>query len=263
MRFHFLSVELGLKAAQFITSSEDPSTAFRLLTGHFPLLAKSLAKWTPAAGAESSQKLMERLALYHRRYQLLPQVELVAVNGILVEAAAFSLAGLRAFASRYASIYASTLGKEKVSFEEAEALLQSGLSEETPIYDFRSNAVTWLCDLESDARYADEPKALTSILRYTKTGFYPIARNLVNLVLFVEPGEGRAGQLVKVLKKKWIEEGAPIRFGLVLANGDEKDDLRVFIRSFYGVLSKHGRDNAIEFLEKVYIMLMFISHVLV
>lgn len=244
-------VELGLKAAQFITSSADPSLAFQELTANLPLLARSLAKWSPSSTSESAQKLMERLSIYHRRYQLLPQVELLAVNGIMVEAAGFSLPGLQAFAGRYASLYGATLGKEGVGFEQAETLLRSAITEETPVYDTRSPAVVWLCDLEGDKQYADEPKTLNAILRYTKSGFYGIARNLVNVVLFVEPGTGEAGRMLAGVEKRWIGEGAPMRFGLVLANGEEKDGARVFIRAFYGILEKHGRSNALQFIKQV------------
>lgn len=243
-------LDLGVQATKLIVDSYEPLSAFKSIVSNLPLLASSISK-SPAP----SRQFIEQIAQIQRRYHLFPQMELLAVNGIMIESAGFSLPGLQAFAARYSTIYNGV--KEFFDYEQAEKLLRSAIVKHTPTFDTRSSAVIWLNDLESDAKYATDPKQLRSILRHSNTGFYGLSRNLVNAVLFIDPSHEDTPTILKQMKKGWIDEGAPIRFGIVLANGDEKDDIAVLIRSFYAVVREHGQENALLFLDKVKRVLFF------
>lgn len=240
-----LILDLGLQTTELISDSKEPLSTFAAVVNNFPLLAKTISK-----RPKPDQKLLEKLVSFQRRFHLFPQVEVLAINGLLIESVGFSMHGLQSFASRYSTFY--DLVKSKLDHEKAEKVLQAAIISQTPTFDTRSEAVVMLNDLETDELYAKDPKTLKSILRHSQTGFFQLSRNLVTATLFLDPRHEKTGEILAGLKKGWIDAGAPMRFGLVLTNSEGNDYVAVFIRSFYAVHHKHGLTAAISFLEEVF-----------
>lgn len=242
-------LDLGVKTTQLIVEAIEPVTAFKSITGNFPLLAKSIAKNTKVDSA-----LGDRIAQAQRRYRLFPQVDLMAINGVMIEAGAMSAHSLVDFGAKYAGLK-DLIGE--LSHEQAEYLIRYFMVKLPPCFDVRSKAggIIWLTDLEKDEAFAEHPKTLRSILRHSNTGFFDIRRNLVTSVIALDITAVGAAGIFKSLRESWIGKGAPIRFGLLLTNTKEKDMAAVLIRTSYGIAAEHGSIVALELIEKVYIVM--------
>ncbi len=193
--------------------------------------------------------MFDNIAQIQRRYQLFPQVDVVAVNGIVVEASGLSEQSLQAFGAIYARQYGMV--KDSIKQTDAFDLLRMGTFRSSPTFNVQSDAIVWLNDLEQDEQYTNHPKTLRSILRHSNTGFFELSRNLVTTVIFIDPSNEKSPEILTQLTKGWMKRDAPIRFGLVLSNGQENDSNAVLIRSFYGILNEHGAESALQFLSSV------------
>lgn len=234
---------MGVLATQTIIGAKRPLDAFHAVACNFPLAAPLIH-----GSAKLDRALADRFVQLQRRYHLFPQVDLIAVNGILVESGGLSLPGLRAFGERYAQLYG--LLKDRLDAGTAAKVFRSGAAKSPPTFDVRSPAVLMLNDLERDPAYAAHPKALRSILRHTNSGFYELQRNLVTAVVCVDPRHPQTGRILASLAEGWLERQAPVRLGLLLTNSEADDATAVVIRAFLGVAKEHGSRTALAFLTR-------------
>ncbi|XP_078402036.1 UDP-glucose:glycoprotein glucosyltransferase 2 isoform X2 [Cetorhinus maximus] len=97
--------------------------------------------------------------------------------------------------------------------------------EENPALDIRHSAIIWMNDLERDQKYRSWPSSYQELLRPTFPGVIrQIRRNFFNLVLFIDPAQEDAVELVK-LAELFYHHNIPLRIGFVfVVNADEMVD---------------------------------------
>ncbi|XP_059502942.1 UDP-glucose:glycoprotein glucosyltransferase 2 [Stegostoma tigrinum] len=83
----------------------------------------------------------------------------------------------------------------------------------------------WMNDLERDQKYHSWPSSYQELLRPTFPGVIrQIRRNIFNLVMFIDPAQEEAVQLIK-LAELFYQHTTPLRIGFVfVVNADEKID---------------------------------------
>ncbi|GCB78195.1 hypothetical protein scyTo_0017714, partial [Scyliorhinus torazame] len=86
--------------------------------------------------------------------------------------------------------------------------------EENPALDIRHSAIIWMNDLERDQKYRSWPSSYQELLRPTFPGVIrQIRRNIFNLVLFIDPAQEDAVELVK-LAELFYHHNIPLRYWL-------------------------------------------------
>ncbi|XP_067842577.1 UDP-glucose:glycoprotein glucosyltransferase 1 isoform X2 [Heptranchias perlo] len=97
--------------------------------------------------------------------------------------------------------------------------------EESSALDIQHSAIIWINDLERDQRYHSWPSSYQELLRPTFPGVIrQIRRNFFNLVLFIDPAQEDAVELVK-LAELFHHHNIPLRIGFIfVVNADEEVD---------------------------------------
>ncbi|XP_043547391.1 UDP-glucose:glycoprotein glucosyltransferase 2 isoform X1 [Chiloscyllium plagiosum] len=97
--------------------------------------------------------------------------------------------------------------------------------EESPALDIRHSAIIWITDLERDQKYRSWPSNYQELLRPTFPGVIrQIRRNFFNLVMFIDPAQEEAVQLIK-LAELFYQHNIPLRIGFIfVVNADEEID---------------------------------------
>ncbi|KZO95399.1 glycosyltransferase family 24 protein [Calocera viscosa TUFC12733] len=235
---------LPLQITQLILSAEDPLAALSGIARSFPSYAPIIARSMPAPDPLSYEP------------QLTPGFSAVWLNGGSLSANDFSALSLPRILRTETNIVKSIarLGLTEV---QAAVLLSNasvpGSAGEDSVTEGRidareaedeQGAILWWNNVAKDKRYQRYVSSLTGILRPTYPGsFHPVARNIYNVVLYLDYANGEAIQLIAGYINTLIQRNVPIRFATVGAGeGDSKRVARVI--SY--VVRTYGRSTAMK-----------------
>ncbi|KAI4667541.1 uncharacterized protein J4E79_002230 [Alternaria viburni] len=211
--------DLGLKAASFVTQSEQPMDTLMKLVQDFPKYSSIIA-----AHNASEDFLEEHLK---NREQLLPTgYNVIWINGVQIPARdvnPFSLlAHLRRERKLINGIRSQGLsGSEVISLLSHDSIAQTQADAEPQRYDFRDateggNVILWLNDIENDPMYEGWPSELRALLQRTYPGQLPSCRrDIHNAIVAVDltSSEDVTTMLETILSL--IRRGIPLRWGIV------------------------------------------------
>ncbi|KAL2363048.1 hypothetical protein RJZ56_004079 [Blastomyces dermatitidis] len=210
---------LGMNAASFVMSSDDPFATLLRLSQDFPTHSATIA-----SGKASSKFTKE---LKQNRAALLPEGHNVMwVNGLQIDPRtidAFSLLnhfrregklinGFRKF---------GLSGQQGVNLLSNPVLAKSHAAGDPLRYDYRDEfegggVIIWLNDLEKDHRYNGWPSDLKSLLRITLQGqLPPVRRDIHNVVIPVDLTSPEDVRIVAETLLILVKRMVPIRFGIV------------------------------------------------
>ncbi|KAM0277523.1 hypothetical protein ACHAQH_005722 [Verticillium albo-atrum] len=242
---------LGLKAASFIMQSQNPWDALLKLTQDFPKFSSSLAthevsedflaeheKNRAEMGPSGLNALwMNGVQLIERQIEAFTLVDMLRRERKLIDNIRnLGLTGQQA---------ALLLGHPKVASAKTD--------DEPPRFDWRDDleegkVIIWLNDLENDARYADLPSELTSLLQRTYPGQLPsIRRNIFTLVIPVDFTNPEDVTVISNLFT-FVERLLPVRFGLVPLTPNE--DKATQAKVVYHLVQNYGPDAMIAYLQQ-------------
>ncbi|XP_067039989.1 UDP-glucose:glycoprotein glucosyltransferase 1-like [Acropora muricata] len=131
---------------------------------------------------------------------------------------------------------------------------------ESFVLDARHDSIVFINDLEKDRQYWGWPSDVQEILRPTFPGMMRyIAKNIFNLVIFVDPLDTHTAQLLKIVNEL-LHNSFPMRFGVsVVANipldeeADATSNAAVGIaRAFHFIASDRDPRQALDWLLQVY-----------
>ncbi|KAI4942457.1 hypothetical protein J4E91_010054 [Alternaria rosae] len=243
--------DLGLKAASFVTQSEQPMDTLMRLVQDFPKYSSIIA-----AHNASDDFLDEHLK---NREQLLPTgYNVIWINGVQVPARdvnPFSLlAHLRRERKLINGIRSQGLsGSEVISLLSHDSIAQTQTDAEPQRYDFRDateggNVILWLNDIENDPMYEGWPSELRALLQRTYPGQLPSCRrDIHNAVVAVDltSSEDVTTMLETILSL--IRRGIPLRWGIVpqTATSGALDQAKVV----YHLHDAYGLPAVIEYLQ--------------
>ncbi|KNG45048.1 glycosyltransferase family 24 protein [Stemphylium lycopersici] len=211
--------DLGLKAASFVTQSEQPMDTLMKLVQDFPKYSSIIA-----AHNASDAFLDEHTK---NREQLLPTgYNVIWINGVQIPARDVNpyslLAHLRRERKLINGIRSQGLsGPEVISLLSHSAIADTQTANEPQRYDFRDaaeggNVIVWLNDIENDDRYESWPTNLRALLQRTFPGQLPSCRrDIHNAIVSVDLTSPE--DVTTVLDTVWslIRRGIPLRWGIV------------------------------------------------
>ncbi|KAJ7328106.1 UDP-glucose:glycoprotein glucosyltransferase 1 [Desmophyllum pertusum] len=252
--------DLSFQAAQRVMSS-DPQRALKLLrdiSQNFPMQTRSLVK---TKVKEEMRKEIQLNQKHFAQFGLDAGDSALMINGLLLQVEDLNpfqlldlLRGEALAIDRLASlgIKGEALGK-LVS-------LSTQPEHESFVLDARHDSIVFINDLEKDRQYWGWPSDLQDILRPTFPGMMRyIAKNIFNLVFFVDPLDIKGIELLKVANEL-LQNSFPVRIGLSLvANAplnvevDAHTDAGVGIaRAFSFITSDKDTRQAFDWLIQLY-----------
>ena len=210
---------LGLNAASYIMTSENPLDALVKISQDFPKYSAALSQNNATAAF-----LHEHRA--NRDILLRSGLNALWLNGQQVsprEIDAFSFIDILRRERRFIN----KLQKRGLTPEEAVnlvshpafALAQSG--DDVQRYDFRDkneggNVIIWLNDLEKDKRYDEWPDTITAYLQRMFPGQLPSVRKNAQTVIYpVDMTDGDDVSEVVQSLQDFVKRTVPVRFGIV------------------------------------------------
>lgn len=159
-------LSLGLKAASFITASEDPFETLVKVSQDFPKHSHLMAK----------QNISEEFLSEHRKNReilLPPGYNIIFMNGQQIEARQMDAFALLEQFRRERSIIGSLrdlgfTGSEAVRILSHTAIAESKSSANLQRYDYRDTleggcVIIWLNDIEKDKRYTEWPTQAAAV----------------------------------------------------------------------------------------------------
>ena len=244
---------LGLKAASFIMSSEDPFDTLIKVSQDFPKHSSAITT------RNSSTSLVEE----HRsnRDVLLPAgYNIVWMNGAQVEVRQMNAFALlesmrreRALVKSLQSLRFS--GSEVVQILSHPAIANAKVEGEAQRYDYRDEieggrVIIWLNNIEKDKRYQGWPEETGALLQRTFPGQLPqVRRDIHNVVIPLELTDPKDIELLVESISIFVKRGVPIRFGIVptVSSQVAKDQAAVI----YHLLDTYGLSAVLSYLSKV------------
>ncbi|KAI9482602.1 UDP-glucose:glycoprotein glucosyltransferase-domain-containing protein [Zychaea mexicana] len=244
--------DLGLKATQFITKSENPLSTLVQLAQDFPMHGRRISEL-------SLDENLVREVLENRRSFSVDNA--MWLNGVVLdenEVDPFSLIrALQREEKLIQSFESLGVGSHKAidimthsSLSKMEANSQGG--EPTDIYDVRSDLVLWWNNLEKDKRYKNWSSNLMDMLKPVYPGqLRAIKRNVYNVVMVenlatVDSLKRIAEQVVEMVK-----HNTPIRFGVVPMVTDQKDSATAVAVVLDNLYQTKGKKEGLAFLTKL------------
>lgn len=218
--------DLSFQAAQRVMSS-DPQRALKLLrdiSQNLPMQTRSLVK------TKVKEEMRKEIQMNQKQFAQLgidAGDSALMVNGLSLpvdDLNPFHLLDLlrdEALAiDRLASVGIKGEGLGKL------VSLSTQPEHESFVLDARHDSVVFINDLEKDRQYWGWPSDLQEILRPTFPGMMRyIAKNIFNLVFFVNPVDSKSIDLLKVCNEL-LHNSFPVRFGLSLV-ADVAQDVEV------------------------------------
>lgn len=233
---------LGLNAASYIMSSEDPLTTLLEISSNFPKYSSLLA----------GQNISKDFLAEHRnnRNLLLPAgTNVIWMNGLQIQQRdmnAFSLLDIlrseRRLIDRLMTI--GLTANQAADLLSHEVLAGAQANDEPVRYDWRQGSETegvimWLNDLESDPRYARWSPELTMLLQRTYPGQLPqVRRNIHNVIVPVDLNNIRDIDLIVNTLQMMVRRSYPIRIGILpVGTGQASQDVA---KISYHILNTYG-----------------------
>lgn len=208
--------ELDQRAAAFILDAEDQFSALTDVSLNFPARISSIK------GHPINQDLADDVESNDAAGYFTPGTNVLLANGRPVFT---TERNIYKFLDAITEEQHHINGLEELGLttEQAKSLLASGIvvgdsntTMDTPMrYNLKSNAVLWLNDIETDARFKKWKRAARTLLMDQPMGqFPPIRRNINSIVLAVDFSNPSwlqmIGQLLQILAR-----GAPVQVGVV------------------------------------------------
>ncbi|KAL9602944.1 MAG: hypothetical protein Q9219_001469 [cf. Caloplaca sp. 3 TL-2023] len=242
---------LGLKAASFVMSSDDPFNTLIKLSQDFPKHSSAITR------RNVSTDLLDE----HRKNRelLLPAgYNVVWMNGMQVEARQMDAFALLERMRRERSLVSNLQGIGFSGLEAVKLLSHSSIAEskvggEDQRYDYRDaleggSVIIWLNDIEKDKRYQDWPSSASALLQRTFPGQLPsIRRNVHNAIIPLDTTDVKDVQLLVESLQTFVKRKVPIRFGIVptLGTAASQEQARVI----YHLLDTFGLGAMLTYLE--------------
>ena len=210
---------IGVNAASYIMSSEDPFDTLLKISGNFPKYSSVVA------GQNATQDFMKEYK--GNRAVFLPQgYSVLWINGAQVESRqinAFSLVEHlkkeRALINQIRDLGFSA--SEGIKVLSHSIVTQAQIDDEPQRYDWRDeieggDVIMWLNDIEKDKRYQSWPTELSSLLQRTFPGQLPsVRRDIHNLIIPVDLASLKELELIIETLQSFIKRTVPVRIGLV------------------------------------------------
>lgn len=244
-------LRLGLKAASFVLSSEDPLEMLLRLTQDFPKHSSSFA-----TANVSKDFIAEHSA--NRETVLPPGFNALWINGVQIvprDVDAYALLEhLRRERKMINSVRELGLsGPQAVELLTHEAITASQAENSVQRFDWRddlegSNVIIWLNDIEKDKRYAEWSRSVSSLFQRTYPGQLPLVRrNVHNLVIPLDFSDSADVYTMVENIQSFVKRRVPIRFGVVpvLKTAAAAQQAKVV----YHLLEVYGLAAALDYLE--------------
>ena len=210
---------IGVNAASYVMSNEDPLDALLQVSGDFPKYSSLIA------AHDASENFLKEYR--GNRATFLPQgYNIFWINGAQVESRkidAFSLLDHlkreRALINQLRDI--GLTASEGIRLLSHPAIAQAQVDDEPQRYDWRdemegTGVIMWLNDIEKDKRYEGWPTHLSALLQRTYPGQLPtVRRDVHNLIIPVDLAEPKELEMIVDTLQSFVKRTVPVRFGLV------------------------------------------------
>ena len=244
---------LGLNAASYITSNEDPLETLLKVSGNFPRFSSAIA---------SRNATTEFLKEHHgNRQAFLPAgYNALWINGLRLESRQINAFSLLDHLRRERTLLGQLreiglAATEAIDLLSHEVIATSQAEDEPQRYDWRdemegNNVIMWLNDIEQDKRYSTWPSDLSSFLQRTYPGQLPtVRRDVHNLVVPVDLAEMEDLDLIMDVLLNLVKRTVPVRIGLVPSLNSTASTLNA--RLAHSVLDTYGLNTFVNFLTKL------------
>lgn len=244
---------LGVNAAEYIMSSENPMTSLLEVTANFPKYSSKMV------GRNTSDAFMKE-HFYNRDILLPSGLNVLWMNGLQIQPRdinAYSLLDLlrkeRRLIHQLQAIGLSAT--EAINLLSHEVIARAHADDSPQRYDWRAaedeaNTIIWLNDVEKDSRYANWPRALSQLLQRTYPGQLPqVARDIHNLVVPVDLNNIKDLDLIVNPLQTMIKRSFPIRIGLVPIDIGESS--RIAAKMSYNILDTYGISTLMKFYQEI------------
>ena len=242
---------IGVNAASYIVSSEDPFDTLLKVSGNFPKYSSVVA------GKNATQDFMKEYK--GNRGVFLPQgYNVLWINGAQVESRqinAFSLLDQlkkeRALINQIRDLGFSA--SEGIKLLSHPIITQAQVDDEPQRYDWRDEieggvVIMWLNDIEKDKRYQAWPTELSALLQRTFPGQLPtVRRDMHNLIIPVDLASLKELELITEILQSFIKRTVPVRIGLVPTSQTPEAARQAKIT--YHILKTYGLGSLFSYLE--------------
>jgi UDP-glucose:glycoprotein glucosyltransferase len=215
---------LGLRAANFILENEEPYSALKNISYDFPKYLSSLGELKP------HNKTLESFR-FNSQNGITPGNNLVSINGAVLNTLQDSsvLSMLEVVdRERY---FVSKLADEFVIDEATAAKIVSAnifgeAKDSGPTrYDYRTDALIWLNDIEKDQAYSSFSTDWQDIFSVEQPGMLPkVKRNIFSVVLAIDFANLNHMRLLSAAMGILRNPNLPIQIGLIPLVGEEKSE---------------------------------------
>ncbi|KAG0356409.1 hypothetical protein BG005_004658 [Podila minutissima] len=257
-----LLADVGLAAAQFVATSEEPLKTLVSVAQDFPKYQAKISKMTFDPALKSIVRGNQGF--------LAGGAGKVWLNNQPVPSHKMNPFSLLRMMRRDRQTITS-LATMGVSAQKAVELLtdasdtdsgSGAIKDPEGVLDVRDKSedkslIVWLNDLQSDNRYKDWSADLINIVRPTYNGqFHQIRRNLISTLFALDFSSPKALELVSFELTNYIQRLVPFRFGVLpLLRSDDGVDAKMAML-WRHVVSRHGIKGGLEFLKRT-----LISHI--
>ncbi|KAI9872733.1 MAG: hypothetical protein M1830_001244 [Pleopsidium flavum] len=242
---------LGVKAASFVMSKEDPFDTLIKVSQDFPKYSSAISACN--ATTEFMTEFREN------RNTFLPAgYNIMWINGVQVDARQINAFSLLEHLRRERKLINSLrglglTGPEAVRLLSHPAIAQSKVEDEPQRYDYRdaeegADVIIWLNDLEKDQRYAGWPTSPTALLQRTYPGQLPtVRRDIHNLVIPLDLSDPKDIEMLVESLQGFVKRKVAIRIGLVptMHTAGAMDQAKVV----YHLLDTYGLSGMLAYLE--------------
>ncbi|GBC31348.2 uncharacterized protein OCT59_016320 [Rhizophagus irregularis] len=247
--------ELGLKATQFIISSQNPLLTLTHLSQNLPKYSYHIAQLNLNSSLKQEIKINQNyFGLDSNSFWL---------NGLTVDPSSvdpFSLLKLlRRERQNVLSLMSLNMtSQQAVEFLASPIILESKSSQELTkgIFDVRDksekqNIIIWFNDIEKDKRYSNWPPRIFDILHPIYPGHMRyIRKNLFNTLFVIDLSSVKSLEVINEIKL-FIERNIPIRFGLIPLVVKEKNESIIMAKIFYYLIDQYTMPLIMQFSSQV------------
>ncbi|CAG8627822.1 448_t:CDS:10, partial [Ambispora leptoticha] len=253
--------DLGIKATQFILSSQNPISTLVTLAQDFPKYSHSIVTKITLSNNKSLASEIHQ----NQQIHVAAGANAFWLNGMpfpIDSVDPFSL--LRALRRERQTIFSlKSLGlsyKNSIDLLTSPILAKSKPTESAMkgMFDVRDKSksgttIVWWNDLEKDERYADWPNRIRELLRPVFPGhLYYLRKNLFSVLYVVDLSTEEGLRLIDE-SNTFVNRELPIRFGMVplFFDGDRQCDSYIMAKLFYYTLNRYDRGSVLLFFAKV------------
>ena len=246
-------LNLGMNAASYIASSNDPFDTLLKVSGNFPRYSSMIATQNA-----SREFMAEHLG---NRNAFLPAgFNVMWINGLQAETRHINAFSLLEHLRRERKLIGQLkdiglTATEAIDLLTHEVITQSQSEDEPQRYDWRDdieggNVIMWLNDIEQDKRYAQWPADLESLLQRTYPGQLPsVRRDVHNLIMPIDFAELEDLQLILNILLNLVKRAIPIRIGLVPVLNSTASTLNAKV--LYHVFENYGLNSGMTLVTSI------------